>query len=250
MKKQGSLLLLSLLFVALLALGGYSSVLAVDKEPTLPINITGELDKAFEKALQGYGITVEGWPEGKVPAEIPPYEWGKVVNSGGTEEEYMILVETNGDELEKYLTGLEKLEWTVDHDRSYPSARLRNMELRFQFNSQTMLQITVYVEELGGWPADELPSEIIPSEKGLLLGVEIRPMDEKGKQYFISIDYDGLEEQDVTDYMLHYLELGWRGDEYMVSKDIEWNGAMFEASIEPYYDMGVVSFSVNLFKKL
>ncbi len=249
MKKQGGLLLLCLLFVALLVLGGYSGALAVDKEPVLPTNITGELDKALEKVLQGYGITVEGWPEGKVPAEIPPYEWGKVVNSGGTEGEYMILVETNRDELQKYLTRLEELEWYVEHHRSYPTARLQNIELRFQFNSQTMLQIKVYVEELNGWPADELPSEIIRPEKGLLLGVDIRPMDEKGNQYFISIDYDGLEEQDVTDYMLQYLELGWRGDEYMIFKDIEWNGAMFEASIEPYYDMGMVSFSVNLFRK-
>lgn len=65
----------------------------------------------------------------------------------------------------------------------------------------------------------------------------------------ISYDYDGLEEQDVTDYMLQYLELGWRGDEHMIFKDIEWNGGTFEASVEPYYDLGTVSFSVNLLKK-
>lgn len=158
-------------------------------------------------------------------------------------------METNREELQKYLTGLEELEWYVEHDRDYPSARLGNIELHFKFNSKTMLQISVYVQELGEWPADEMPAEITRPEKGLLLGVDILHMDDEGNQYFISIDYDGLEEQDVTEYLLQYVELGWRGDEYMVFKDIEWNGAMFEASIEPYYDMGTVSFSVNLFRK-
>ncbi|HBN95447.1 MAG TPA: hypothetical protein DDZ66_04040 [Firmicutes bacterium] len=249
MKKQGGLLILRLMFVALLVLGSYASALAAEKESALSTNISGELDKAFEKALQGYGMTVEGWPEGKVSSEIPPYQWGTVVNSGGTEEEYTILVETNREELQKYLTGLEELEWYVEHDRDYPSARLGNIELHFKFNSKTMLQISVYVQELGEWPADEMPAEITRPEKGLLLGVDILHMDDEGNQYFISIDYDGLEEQDVTEYLLQYVELGWRGDEYMVFKDIEWNGAMFEASIEPYYDMGTVSFSVNLFRK-
>lgn len=148
-----------------------------------------------------------------------------------------------------YLDQLEELEWYVDHDRDYPSARLRNIGLRFQFNSKTVLQISTHLHELGGWPADEMPAEILQPEKDLLLGVDIRSMDDKGLQYYIAYDYDGLEEQDVMDYMLKFVEAGWRGDEYMVSKDIEWNGAMFEASIEPYYDMGMMSFPVNLFRK-
>lgn len=74
MKKQGGLLILRLMFVALLVLGSYASALAAEKESALSTNISGELDKAFEKALQGYGMTVEGWPEGKVSSEIPPYQ--------------------------------------------------------------------------------------------------------------------------------------------------------------------------------
>lgn len=228
-------------------IGGLSAVWAADEG--LPEHLSEELEKVFEGALQGYGFTVPGWPEGKIPAEIPPYTRGKVVNSGGSPDDYMILVETNRDELQEYLQKLEDLGWYVDHDRNYPSSRLRNITLNFQFNSSTMLQISVYVRKMGSWPQDKLPADIFPPEKGTLIGeVDIISSDDDGMLYYFVYDYDGLTEQDVMDYVNKLIEQGWSGDEYMVAKQVEWNGRIFEASIEPWYDEGVWSFSCNLFR--
>ena len=251
MKKKLRVLLGFVLLLALtvLVFGSGASIVASDKEADLPGDISEVLDKALKKALQGQGITVEGWPEGKIPAEIPPYQWGKVVNSGGTAEEYIILVETSRDELEEYLKELAALDWYVSDDRNYPSSRLKNITMEFQFNSKTMLQISVYVKGLGAWPENRLPVDIFPPEKGTLIGeVEIYGLGDDGVQYIISYEYDGLSDQDIMDYMTKLMEQGWGGDEYMLSKVVEWNGSRFDAYIEPWYDEGAVSFYCNLFR--
>ena len=204
----------------------------------------------LERALEGGGLTVEGWPEGKVPAEIPEYKKGKVVNSGGGEEEYTILVETNREELKEYLDQLESFGWYVDRDDRFPMARNKNISLNFQFNSKTLLQISVYVQKQGSWPMDELPSDIFPPDKGTLVGeVVISDIGEKDDVvYNITYDFDGLSNEDVVEYMQKLINKGWQGDEYMVSKIVEWKGNRFEASIEVMEYEGVISFSSNLRK--
>ena len=240
------MLFLVMLFVCLV--GSSAAVLAADEG--LPEDVSAILGKTLEGALQGYGLTVPGWPEGKIPSDIPPYTQGRVVNSGGSEDEYMILVETNRDELQEYLKELEDVGWYVDYDRSYPSSRLRNITLQFQFNSSTMLQMTVYVRKLGPWPADQLPADIVPPEKGTLIGeVQIFGLDDDGIQYVVRYDYDGLTDADVSDYVAKLIERGWSGDEYQLYKDVEWNGDLYEAWIEPWYDEGAWSFNCNLFRK-
>ncbi len=211
-------------------------------------NIIGE--DILGKALQGGGLIVEGWPEGKVPAEIPEYEKGKVVNSGGDAEEYTIFVETNGEELKAYLDQLESLDWYVDRDDTFPMARKKNISLDFQFNSKILLQISVYVQKQGSWPGDELPSDIFPPDKGTLVGeVVISDIGEKDDVvYNITYDYEGLSNEDVVEYMQKLINKGWQGDEYMVSKIVEWKGNRFEASIEVMEYEGVISFSSNLRK--
>jgi len=59
--------------------------------------------------------------------------------------------------------------------------RNKNISLNFQFNSKTLLQISVYVQKQGSWPADELPSDIFPPDKGILVGeVVISDIGERG----------------------------------------------------------------------
>lgn len=249
-RKQGFSTIGLFLVMGILVFGNCAPMIAADKTSDLPKDISGVLDKAMEQAMQGQGLTVEGWPQGKVPAEILPYQRGKVVNSGGTAEEYTILVETNRAELQEYLGELAALGWYVEDDGDYPTSRLLNIDLRFQFNSKTMLQISVYVKDLGLWPHDTLPADIFPPEKGTLIGeVQIQDLDAHGHQYMISYEYDGLTEEDVAEYMEELIGQGWKGDEYMVSKDIAWNGSTFDASIEPYYDEGTVIFDCYLFKQ-
>ena len=58
--------------------------------------------------MQTGSLTVKGWPEGKIPSEIPEYKEGEVVNSGGDSREYTILVDkTNREDLDGYLDVLD-----------------------------------------------------------------------------------------------------------------------------------------------
>lgn len=207
-------------------------------------------EDALDKMLEGGDLTVKGWPEGKIPAEIPEYKKGEVVNSGGYEEEYTILVETERKELEEYLDQLEGSGWYVTRDDRFPMARNKNISLNFQFNSKTLLQISVYEQKQGSWPADELPSDIFAPEKGTLVGeVVISDIGErKDSAYYFTYDYEGLSNEDVGKYMQKLIDKGWQGDEYMVSKIVEWNGNKFEASIEAMEYEGMMSFTCNLRK--
>ena len=222
-----------------------------DKAMDAPEDISDVIGRdALDKALEGGGLTVEGWPEGKIPDEIPEYKKGKVVNSGGYAEEYTILVETEEEELKEYLDQLEGLGWYVDRDDRFPMARNKNISLNFQFNSKTLLQISVYVQKQGSWLGDELPSDIFPPDKGTLVGeVVISDIGEKDDVvYNITYDYEGLSNEDVVEYMQKLINKGWQGDEYMVSKIVEWKGNRFEASIEVMEYEGLISFSSNLRK--
>ena len=205
-------------------------------------------EDALGKALDGGGLTVEGWPEGKIPAEIPEYRKGKVVNSGGYEEEYTILVETEEEELKEYLDQLEDSGWYVDRDDRFPMAREKNISLNFQFNSKTLLQISVYVQKQGSWPVDELPSDIFPPDKGTLVGeVAISDIGEReGTAYNIAYGYEGLSIEDAGEYMQKLIDKGWQGDAYMVSKIVEWKDNRFEASIEVMEYQEIITFSSNL----
>ena len=211
-------------------------------------NMIGE--DVLSRALKGGGLTVEGWPEGKIPSEIPEYKKGKVVNSGGYEEEYTILVETEREELKEYLDQLEGSGWYVDRDDRFPMARNKNISLNFQFNSKTLLQISIYVQKLGSWPVDELPSDIFPPDKGTLVGeVVISDIGEREDvAYNITYDYEGLSIDDAGEYMQKFIDKGWQGDAYMVSNIVEWKGSRFEASIEVMEYQGVITFSCNLRK--
>ena len=222
-----------------------------DKAMDAPEDISDVIGRdALDKALEGGGLTVEGWPEGKIPDEIPEYKKGKVVNSGGYAEEYTILVETEEEELKEYLDQLEGLGWYVDRDDRFPMARNKNISLNFQFNSKTLLQISVYVQKQGSWPADELPSDIFPPDKGTLVGeVVISDIGEREDvAYNITYDYEGLSIEDAGEYMQKLIDKGWQGDAYMVSKIVEWKGNRFEASIEVMEYQGVITFSCNLRK--
>jgi len=206
-------------------------------------------EDTLAEVMQTGKLTRGGWPEGRVPSEIPEYQKGEVVNSGGDSREYTILVDkTNREDLAEYLDVLESSGWHVHRDDSYPSARNNNMRLDFQFNSKTLLQVSVLVEELGDWPADQLPADIFPPKKGTLVGtVDIIDNGYNDLEiYNINYEYSGLTDEDVTEYMNELMDSGWEGDRYMVKKVVKWKGKEFEADIEPMEYEGNVIFSCNM----
>lgn len=254
MKRKQSGLIGLIWFLALAAFLSGSCILgqvaAANEDDELLGTIMGTVDQAVEQAMQGIGLAVEGWPAGKVPEEVPPYTRGTVVNSSGSEEEYFIIVETTKDDLDIYLEELEELGWHVDHDRYHPSARWKHIELRLQFNSLDILQMIVAVKDLGEWPYDDVPEDIFPPEKGTLIGhVQIFQLGDEGDEYVLSYEYEGLNEEDVTEYMRQFLERGWDGDEWMIYRSVEWNGSSFYSSMEPWWDEGFATFYFNFFKE-
>jgi uncharacterized protein (DUF433 family) len=211
------------------------------------LDIVGQ--EVLDRVMQTGKLTREGWPEGKVPSEIPEYKNGKVVNSGGDSREYTILVDkTNRGDLDEYLDLLESSGWYVQRDDSYPTASNKNIRLDFQFNSKTLLQVSVLVEELGNWPAGQLPEDIFPPQKGMLVGtVDIVDNGYNGSEvYNITYEYSGLTDEDVEEYMNELMDSGWEGDRYMVKKMVNWKGKEFKTNIEPMNYKGNIVFSCNL----
>ena len=152
---------------------------------------------------------------------------------------------TTEEDLDEYMQTLKEKGWYTSSDY----ASKGNITLHFQFNGKNFLQITVYVEKLGSWPADKLPAEIVPPDKGMQIGdVEINDISDGAAAYYITFEYSGLSEDDVREYMQSYLDKGWGGDQYMVKRTIKWKGKQFEVDMEPYYDGGNVSFTFNLWQ--
>ncbi len=188
-----------------------------------------------------FSLTREGWPADKISSDIVEYTMGEVVNSGGTESDFTILVDnTSEEDLNEYLLLLENNGWYTSSDY----AEKKNVSLYFQFNAENLLQISVYTQHLGTWPSDKVPADIVPPEKGILIGdVEISGDTDA---YYISFEYSGLSEDDVRQYMESYLERGWTGDEYYIRKNINWKGKNYRANIEPMPDGNNVFFNCNL----
>ena len=189
----------------------------------------------------GFSLTRKGWPTGNISEDIPEYTMGKVINSGGTESDYTILVDnTSEEDLNKYLLQLEDNGWYISSDY----AEKKNISLNFQFNAKSLLQISVYTQELGTWPSEKIPAEIVPPEKGILIGdVEISG---DSNAYYISFEYSGLSEDDLQQYIESYLERGWTGDQYYIRKNINWKGKNYRVNIEPMPDGDNVFFICNM----
>lgn len=191
-------------------------------------------------------MTSTGWSKDDIPGEIPEYTRGEVIRAAGDEKEYTILIDnTSEGDLQEYLKTLADNGWYTSEDY----ASWKNISLHFDFNRNNQLQMSVYVHELGTWPADEVPADIVPPEKGTMIGeVEIYH-DSRYDRYDIIFVYDGLTEDDVYKYMELCQGRGWEGDEYIIDKIITWKGKRYRASIEPMFDRGDVVFYCTLFRE-
>jgi hypothetical protein len=83
----------------------------------------------------------------------------------------------------------------------------------------------------------------------LIGNVQIFQLGDEGDEYVLSYEYEGLNEEDVTEYMRQFLERGWDGDEWMIYRSVEWNGSSFYSSMEPWWDEGFATFYFNFFKE-
>ena len=199
-------------------------------------------------SLIGGGLlTKEGWPVESIPEELPEYTEGEIVNSGGSADDFTILVDnTDDDALDNYMGKLKDAGWivTIDND-DQKEAVSGPYTLSFQWNSPGFLQINLMTIEQGSWPYDELPPDLIPPETGMLVG-EISIQKDDDSMYFV-YTFDGLDEDAAADYMMMLIDNGWKGDDMFVSKTFEWNGKNYKASIELYETIETrSSFSFNM----
>ncbi len=179
----------------------------------------------------------KGWPGDLAPAELPEYTSGTVTASAMDSEGVLTIkvTDTNKPDLDVYLGKLQSAGWIVTSDHTEAEAVLGLCSVTFalQGADDTVLQIDVYIEEAGSWPADEIPPDVPEPGKGVLVGtVEILSSVEN--MWYFNYTYDGIDEAAAEAYMNSLTEKGWSGDAYQMYKSFEWKGKYYEATIEIY----------------
>lgn len=249
MRKILVILLASLLMITLL--GGCGS----DEKPSQDNSNTAQNDSADLEGLEDAlsALATPGWPTDKVSDKIPEYPYGEVKNSGDFGGgEYVILISpTNKEELKEYQNQLETEGFTIADGAD--SARLGTLSLRFQFNSSDTLQIIVAEAGSGNWPS--LAGDLLPPDKGTLLGeVDILNIDEQekaqGHYYYAGFSLVDVTEEDCYALVQKQIANGWEdagGD--MATKIIDFDGVTCELVFQfvQFYD-GQGDFLLEAYK--
>jgi len=192
-------------------------------------------DADSASSMLGDLLPKSGWPSGSVPRELPEYTDGEIINSGGSADDFTILVRnTDAEALDNYMNKLKEAGWivTMDYDEQ-KKAVLGPYSLTIQTSGQgSSLSINIITAEQGSWPYDKLPPDLLPPETGTLVGdIEI---EYHGDMMYFVYTFDDMDEDAAADYMMMLIDNGWKGDETYVSKTFEWNGKKYKASIEVY----------------
>lgn len=207
-----------------------------------------DTQKAVDNAMETMEIlTNKEWPSDKLPTELPEYTEGEIVNSGGEADEFYIKIDkTSEDALTAYLGKLKEQGWNVSEGRE-STANKGVYELSFTWQGDDHLQVIVYTSEVGAWPSDKLPPDIIPPAEGTLIG-EVELLESiPGQIWYTNYTYDGVNQEKANAYMDMLISNGWEGDTSMVGKDMEWKGKKYRATIELYEtDENSSTFTLNL----
>lgn len=175
------------------------------------------------------------WPTDLVPEELPEYPSGTVTASGADGGVlYIKIKDTNQSEFYVYLEKLQELGWIVTSDDTEAEALLGLYTVDFDLQGDgNHLQISVYTSEAGAWPANELPSDIIPPNTGMPIE-KLEILETSPGLWYFNYTYDDIDEAAAREYMELLRENGWEGDDMMVFKAFEWKGKNYEASVELY----------------
>jgi hypothetical protein len=205
-----------------------------------------DTQKAVDNAMEVMEtLTNKEWPADKLPTELPEYTGGEIVNSGGEADEFYIKVDkTDKDALSAYLGKLKGLGWSVSEERE-SIANKGVHELRFTWQGEDHLQMVLYTSEVGSWPADKLPPDVIPPENATFIG-DIEVLENiPGQAWYTTYTCEGIDETGAQAYFDKLREKGWSGDSQLV-KDIKWNGKKYRADIEIYETVdNTSSFTLN-----
>ncbi len=190
-------------------------------------------DPATDKALEA--MMVKGWPAGKIPASIPEFTGGKIVNSGGDQQTFYIKVrETNAAALAAYVAGLKQAGWVVQGDSRSPTVEKGLVRLDFNWEGQTGLQIAVYQSLEGQWPTAQLPAEIVAPPQARFGGEVSVTTNEEDRSWYFTFKCLGLSEAAARAWLRGLLEQGWAGDENQLTRSFTWKGRKMSATLEIY----------------
>jgi hypothetical protein len=205
-----------------------------------------DTQKAVDNAMEVMEtLTNKEWPADKIPSEIPEYTEGEIANSGGDSKDFIIKIsKTNKDALSEYLEKLKDQGWNVEEGRESIASK-GIYELRFNWQGDDHIQMNIYTSEVGGWPKDQLPPDVIPPENCTFIE-EIEVLESvPGQAWYTTYTCDGIDERGAQAYFDKLREKGWSGDSQLV-KDIEWKGKKYRADIEIYETEGsTTSFTLN-----
>lgn len=215
--------------------GEVKSPAAVPADPTS--------EEAIEQLMAELGK--DKWPTELLPDGMPEYTAGKVTSWGQFDNEVSVRIgESDEEGLSDYLDALEAAGWSVERS-DYPEAYMGLHYAQIEWQGKT-LQITVYSQKKGTWPADQLPPDIYPPKDCMLVGDPYVAEEEKDKMYYFSFVCEGPDADAVDAYFAGLENEGWHGpDQYF--KDIEWKGKTWSADLALYEIVGTRSeFTGNL----
>lgn len=217
---------------------GYEEARPSEEEPDDVLDNSDEANQSVYPGSLMESITKMEWPAEKLPAELPQYADGRVANTGGEADDFVILVEnTSPEALTQYVEALTKAGWIVTGgDAASGGEAVQGIyTINFQWNNSasTFLQIDVYTREAGEWPYDDIPPDILPPKTGTMVEAPTVINSGEGMWYF-NFTLDGMNEDAAADYMQMLIANGWSGDTSFVSKEFDWNGKKYSASIEIY----------------
>ncbi|HYE82504.1 MAG TPA: hypothetical protein VEG39_10125 [Clostridia bacterium] len=244
--KKLILILFSCILIAAL-LSGCSGKPA-DEVKAAEAKAAEDTKKAVDNAMEAMEtLTNKEWPTENLPSELPEYTEGEIVNSGGNSEDFIVKIDkTNKDALSTYLGKLKDLGWHVEEGKE-SIAEKGIYELRFTWQGDDHLQINLYTSEVRAWPADKMPPDVIPPSEGTLIGGAELYESVPGQIWYTNYTYDGINEEKANAYIDMLISKGWSGDSSMISKDMEWNGKKYHATIELYEtNENSSTFTLNL----
>jgi hypothetical protein len=173
-----------------------------------------------------------GWPNGKIPAEIPEYTSGKIINSGGDATDYYIKIEGSTEQkLGQYLDKLEAEAWIVQRGNT-PGAVKGLISVNFNWYGGSSLQMAVHLEKQGAWPADKIPGEFLAPGAFVLVGDNLVTEVAPNSLWTFFFECAGMDQAAAGAYMRRLIAIGWEGDETFVNRYLTWKGKKCEASVE------------------
>lgn len=173
---------------------------------------TGELtDEQLDAALS---LLIDSdhkkWPAERLHPDMPEYGEGTLNGwnqwSDNEYDIFMLIKDTSEADLEEYKAALDSAGFQFVNGRDY---RKDAFEIRFQFNTDTILQISSYKEETVSWPKDL--AGIPPLKKGILTGV-IEPSEEVPDA--VQLYYINLTQADIDEWKQELKDNGFSVGEY------------------------------------